>query len=299
MSVPGFSDLVEKVIAENPASNRSIPGTVDEIWDAFSYWIFLSSNRSEADANYLHDLFSANDLADMNEFQRLGYDWVRRIKEVGETELSKDIIQRKKGVLSIFLQSESLDEAFRCFNDGVRYFNVNFPSVQRFRNKTRDNQSINDLIAEIAYPNSPQHVFNFGLTKTTLWLQGFGLALAHCSPSRQARVFLWEDIQKNSTLAPQIGWHEYWPWLKKICAIADRYGVTARDINSAIWFYKTPQSLLTRMKRGLKRRFTPETLLNYLDYKTWVLPEMSWRMVDIDEIDELANDIRNFMENVL
>ncbi len=75
-------------------------------------------------------------------------------------------------------------------------------------------------------------------------------------------------------------------------------GVTARDINSAIWFYKTPQSLLTRFKRGLKGRFTPRTLLNYLDYKKWVLPEMSWRMVDIDQIDELALDITTFMEKI-
>lgn len=299
MSVPGFSELVERVISENPASARSIPGTMDEVWDAFSYWIFLSANRSEADAHYLHDLFSANGLADIDEFQRLGYDWVRRIGEVGETELGRVIIQRKKGVLSTFLQSDSLDDAFRCFNDGVRYFRFNFPSVQRFRHKTRDNKSINDLIAEIAWPKSPKHVFNFGLTKTTLWLQGFGLALEHCSPSRQARMFLWEDIKHNSTLAPQVGWHEYWPWLKQICEIADYHGVTARDINSAIWFYKTPQSLLTRIKRGLKGRFTPRTLLNYLDYKNWKLPDISWRMVDIDEIDELALDIKTFMEKVL
>lgn len=298
MSVPGFSDLVKRVLIENPASNRSIPGTVNEVWDSFSYWIFLSANRSEADARYLHRLFSTHGLIDRIEFQGLGYDWVRRVEEVGEAEFSQVYSQRKKGLLTTFLKSESRDEAYRCFNEGIRYFRVNFPSIQRFQNRTRDKQAINDLLAEIAYPKSQQHVYNFGLTKTILWLQGFGLALAHCSPSRQARMFLWEDIKRNSSLAPQVGWFDYWPWLKEVCEIADDMGVTARDINSAIWFYKTPQSLLTRFKRGLKGRFTPRTLLNYLDYKKWVLPEMSWRMVDIDQIDELALDITTFMEKI-
>lgn len=81
--------------------------------------------------------------------------------------------------------------------------------------------------------------------------------------------------------------------------MAAEIGVTARDINSAIWFYKTPQSLIARFRTGLKWRFTPKTLLAFLEYKKWSLPDISNRLVDIDEIDNLALEIKVFMEKIL
>lgn len=299
MRVSGFLDLIKKVLIENPASNRAIPNDIYQVWDSFSYWTLLSENRSEADTYYLYDLFEAHELMDRDQILDLGYNWIEKIYEIGNAELGRMISKRKKGVLSTFLRTESLEVTFRCVHEGANYFQYHLSDIRAFRRRVINENETNELIAEIAYPNSPNHVYNIGLVKTILWLQGFGLALNHCSPSRQARAFLFEDVDRQRGRIPTVGWDEYWPWLKRIKDKAADIGVTARDINSAIWFYKTPQSLIARFQAGLKWRFTPKTILAFLEYKQWSLPDISQRMVDIDEIDDLASEIRGFMERIL
>jgi hypothetical protein len=95
------------------------------------------------------------------------------------------------------------------------------------------------LIAEIAYPNSPEHIRNVGLTKTILWPHALGLAGVHCPPSRQSRAFIFEDVEKQSGLIPYVEWDNYWPWLKKMKTVAQHLSATVRDISKAACYYKS------------------------------------------------------------
>jgi hypothetical protein len=112
------------------------------------------------------------------------------------------------------------------------------------------------LIAEIAYPNSPEHIRNVGLTKTILWLHALGLAGVHfLQVDNQGRLFL-KMLKKQSGLIPYVEWDNYWPWLKKMKTVAQHLSATVRDISKAACYYK------------------------------------SCARTDVDEVDKLRNDLR-------
>ena len=252
ISLPnGFDELVKLILKDDPILKRSVPKKTGEIWADFVYCVFIDENRSDADVGYLYDLLDTWQLLDMEVVLKLRGRWKEKAEKVCSGEMRK-VSGRKHGVLSGFLISQNLWDAAQCLVDLADYFMKKNICRDELLKRTATVSSLNDLIAEIAYPNSPQHIRNIGLTKTILWLHALGLASGHCPPSRQSRALLYEDVEGQSGPIPYVEWDNYWPWLKKVENVAKYLSVTVRDISKAAWYYKSSQSLLAQFRTGLK-----------------------------------------------
>jgi len=278
----GFEDLVRKVIEEDPASERELPDNLNEIWDNFAWSIFLDANRSDAEVNYLYNVFSRYGLLSLGTIRRLGLEWRERIRETCKHEIRR-VTGRKEGLLKAMTHEASLEKATRCMLESAEYFSQVSPQMTRERTSSRG--ETDELVTEIAYPNSPSHIYNIGLTKTILWLQSFGLALHAVPPSRQVLSFAEEDLEVD--FMPQryeedeLGlWSYYFPLLKKMDEISVelrrslKMPVTPRDVGKAIWYYKSCQSLVAQFRTGLKWKLTPKVLLKFLSFKGWTLEDL-------------------------
>jgi len=216
----------------------------------------------------------------------------------------RSVVGRKRGILQAVTYDLSVEKATRCLLESVRYFETVTPKVIRERTQTRE--ATNDLMTEIAYPQSKDHVFNIGLTKTILWLQSFGLGNHLCPPSRQSMKFVEEDrgVRLGREFEDDMGvWGYYFaPFLGEITKVAKEVEkalnmpVTERDIGKAIWYYKSCQTLVASLRLGLKSRLTPKVVLDFLDLRKWTLDDLAERLTNIDEIDELCEDLKRFVQ---
>lgn len=298
ISLPkGFDELVNLILKDDPILKGSVPKKTGEIWDDFVYCVFIDENRSDADVRYLYDLLDAWQLLDMAVVLKLRGKWKEKAEKVCSSEMCK-VSGRKHGVLSGFLISQNLWDTTQCLVDLADYFVKKNICRDVLLKRTVAVPGLNDLIAEIAYPNSPEHIRNIGLTKTILWLHALGLASEHCPPSRQSRAFLYEDVEGLSGPIPYVEWDNYWPWLKKVENVAKHLSVTVRDISKAAWYYKSSQSLLAQFRAGLKWKFTPGILVKYVDENYKNLLKYADALTDIDEVDNLRGDLRAFVEAV-
>jgi hypothetical protein len=302
----GFENLVKKVLAEDPASERELPDSFNEIWNNFAWAVFLDANRSDAEVNYLYDVFNRVGLLNLRTIRRLGLEWTERIRETCQREI-KGVTGRKEGLLKAMTHEALLEKATRCILESAEYFSQVSPEI--IRERTGSQGETDELVTEIAYPNSPSHIYNIGLTKTILWLQSFGLALHAVPPSRQVLSFAEEDLEVDFMPRryedDELGlWSYYFPLLKKMDEISVELGrslkmpVTPRDVGKAIWYYKSCQSLVAQFRTGLKWKLTPKVLLRFLAIRGWTLGDLADRIGNIDEIDELANDLRTFIQEI-
>jgi len=297
----GFEHLVRRVIKEDPATIRCLPRSKSEIWKNFVWGVFLSENRSEAEANYGYDVVDSAGLFEPSTIRKLGIKWGDKMIEVCQSEM-RNVHGRKRGILQAVTHESSVEEATRCILESLRYFENITRSVIRDRTLTRE--ATNEFMTEIAYPRSSKHIFNIGLTKTILWLQSFGLGNHLCPPSRQSISFAEQDLGMRLAreLDDEMGvWGYYFTFLSKITEVTReiekslKTSVTERDVCKAIWYYKSCQSLVATLRRGLKKRLTPKVLLEFLDTRKWILQELAKRVTDIEEIDVLREDLRRFL----
>ena len=298
ISLPdGFDKLVRLVVKDDPMSQRSIPTETEDIWSEFVYCVLLDENRSDADVHYLYDLLDRWGLLDMDVVLRLRGKWKEMAERICTSEMLK-ISGRKRGVLSRFIIPQNLWDTTQCLVDLADYFVKKNICHKVLLERTQTPSDCNDLIAEIAYPNSPHHIRNIGLTKTILWLHGLGVASQHCPPSRQSRAFIFEDVERQRGKIPYIEWDTYWPWRNKVETVAKYLSVTVRDISKAAWYYKSSQSLLAQFRAGLKWKLTPEVLIRYINENYKNLLQYASELTDIDKVDNLRVDLKAFVNAI-
>lgn len=291
----GFSKLLTLVLHEDPISGRVLPSQTEEIWLDFVYCLLFGGNRSDADVGYLYDLLDSWGLLGLDAVLRLRGKWKQKVEDICNGEIAK-VSGRKHGVLARFLKTQSLWDTTQCMVDSADYFVKRDISRKVLLKRTAKSSDTKDFVAEIAYPNSPHHIRNVGLTKTILWLHALGLANDHCPPSRQSRAFISEDVEGLRGPTPQVEWDQYWPWLKKVENVANSFSVTVRDVSKVAWYYKCSQSLIAQFRAGLKWRLTPETLIRYVEESFGSLKKYANTITDIDKIDDLASDLRAFVK---
>src|SRR3972149_9332323 len=75
----GFESLVEQVMKGEPFSARHGPRRTSEIWDSFSYFVFLDHNRNNAEVQFLYDLLRRQHLLDMERVLKLRTNWSKAV----------------------------------------------------------------------------------------------------------------------------------------------------------------------------------------------------------------------------
>jgi len=151
---------------------------------------------------------------------------------------------------------------------------------------------------------NPMKITGIGPVNAILWLHGYGKAFDQCPPSRQVSHFVEGDLENKQFDYRKRDDEEEREDNKRLAALAvekltkdvlskNIENITVRDVQQAIWYYKSAQNLLHNSKS--KKLLTPQKLLDYLKYKGKKLTEFGDELTDIDEEDNLSADLKDFL----
>lgn len=296
----GFIDLVEKIREENPLEQHSLKNkSMEKLWEDFTWVIFLDNNRNIAEVTYINKVLWDEGLLDrkwiLNNSQQ---DWVDKTK----TFISKYVKRqngRKKGALNGLLSDLSMPA--QSLKQSAIFFKDKDVSPKFLRTVTVDKNSIDKFLGEMSFqPNpltgriNPYKINKIGITKALLWLQIYGLTKDYCPPSRQIKDFVESWMKKDSSLIHND--FQYILYMRDFNKNEVKPIIlesTTRDAGLAVWYWKSTQNLL---KGKVKKQLTPKKLLMYLDLEKLSLDKLDGTLSNIDKIDDLANDIKEFLE---
>jgi len=174
--------------------------------------------------------------------------------------------------------------------------------------KTSDTKTTKNFVVEISYSGimkeNPMKITGIGPVNAILWLHGYGKAFDQCPPSRQVSHFVEGDLENKQFDYRKRDDEEEREDNKRLAALAvekltkdvlskNIENITVRDVQQAIWYYKSAQNLLHNSKS--KKLLTPQKLLDYLKYKGKKLTEFGDELTDIDEEDNLSADLKDFL----
>ncbi len=304
----GLIELIKRVIKEDASSiPQSKKGKENKNpWKSFVWYAFLSNNRINADVTYIVNTLEGRPVLEKQWVQaHTRSEWKTDTARYINDELNALRSGRKKGTLEGLLKD--LDDpifTLRGFADWLDKESVNLSYLKA---KTKDEKSTKDFIAELTYqPQSgnPNKLYGVGLTKLILWLQYYGMADSFCPPSRQVQDFVDYDVRHLTYLQrkqQQIpGLPMDWGYVLKMQEFHKKEilptvkTATVRDTGVAVWYWKIVQGLLKGSK--YTRLLSSHMLLGYLDSRSLTLPKLVEQIDDIDKIDELTADVKDFLE---
>jgi hypothetical protein len=64
--------------------------------------------------------------------------------------------------------------------------------------------------------------------------------------------------------------------------------ITTKQAQAAVWYLQACRGLLPR---GHKRQFTPMDLVDFLRARKWSIDQLSDRLGDVEELENLATDL--------
>jgi hypothetical protein len=302
----GFESLVEEVMKGEPFSARHGPRRTSEIWDSFSYFVFLDHNRNNAEVQFLYDTLRSQHLLGMNKVLKLRTKWSQVVHTYANRAM-KTSLPRKRAALGSLLAH--LPDAERSILEGALYFLSNSVSPSYLVRRTKTERDVNDLVYEWAradYTLNPKHIWRFGMTKSILMLNSMGLALDHCPPSWQVLKFVEDDLGKQ--VNPQlyqdeptaVTWANAYIAIGAVRSVASQISakvpkVTTADVGNALWYWKSAQHLLAFSRGSLRRKLTPLRLLEFLRKTKSGLESFGNELSDIDSIDSLTSELKNYL----
>lgn len=265
----GFPALVKLVMKEQPLKSFA-PKTEKEIWQKFLRIVFLGGSRSDAEINYLLDLFG----------QALDLNYVLKTRgEPLEAELSKMISAKMKTEKSEQLQyilDNLNNELFRIvasMKGAARYFEKTGMSPAVLNDKTEDKEKTWDFINELV---EDEDVTNVKFTKVILWLHSVGKAQDFCPPSRQIKDF------SNKDIGPYYRFYEDDKYfMQRIQEFSEEIRksvpkATVYDISKAIFYYRVCKNMLSNQKG-----FQPSSLMRFLKKQKLDLKKLSAALGDV------------------
>lgn len=307
----GFIDLVKLVIKEDSSSTRKIPKTAADIWYSFLWGVFLNGIRIDAEINYMHEIFTENNLLDLDVVSNLTVEELKEsIRKYAKNKLKGSRVEgRKKATIKLLLNEEELTKTAKSIKEMSIYFTENEVSRKFLEGKTRNEKDTEKFIGELSYKDDTK-IFGVGTVRAILWLQPFGLSNDFCPPSTQVMNFVDEDIEKKDYMERKKRGKYYddidnkirdWEYIVKVRNLTRNVinpvikNATPRDVGKAIWYFKSTQSLLSKLREGLKDKFTPRTLLEFIKEQKFTLENLAENIGDINNVNELTKDLRQFV----
>lgn len=293
----GFANLVQLVIT-NLNWDR-LPRTREEVWDAFLYPIFLGATVRSAQANYVKEVLG--DMLDFSAAQAVRTDpiWSRRAMAVIDAELGtiKGTLGEgyKKAILEIARKEIQSLNLSRTIGDALQFFEDLQVDVRTMRTLKDDERATLDFVDLVA-----RSIHNVRYIKAVLWLYNCGIAKDLVPPNAHVTRFL------NECGYPGFGWSKEqvddWQIFTPACKcmkdvarqVETELGrtITAKQAQAAVWYLQTSRGLLpTTWKNSL----TPDLLIQFLHSQSWSIGQLSDKLDDVEELDNLANDLKIFL----
>ncbi len=280
MKVPdGFPALIKKVMKELPISSYA-PKDDNYIWEKFLRIVFLGGSRSDAEINYLLDLFG----------KAVSLEYVQKTRgEAFESELSKIITSRLKTEKNEYLKEilSNLDnEMFRIIasmKGAARYFERTKMSTTVLDGFTADYEKTWEFIQELV---EDEDVTNIKFTKVILWLHSVGKGADFAPPSRQIKDFCNKDVGPYYRFYEDDKYfmnrtQEFTQEMKKTIPKATVY-----DVSKAAFFYRVCRGMLSEQKG-----FAPSTLMRFMKKQKLDLIKLAAMLGDVKKRELLAKKL--------
>jgi hypothetical protein len=305
-TLDGLDLLLARVLAEYPAGHPIIPSKATELWDDFARNAFITGEAPDSYTNYVYGLLKSSGLIQRGSIS--SGTWIADSKSA----MKKALVgadSRRGQAIKFYISGDTLDNIGNSLSSGDGYFGAAGLSKPWLASRTGTAASTDDLVAEIAYPNSPSHVYYYGLTKTVLWLHSYNLA-SHLAPnSNQVKKFL-RDLTGTEPDDPRerdaiIFWSDYFArYITPLKSAAASLGatlkkpLTVRDVQLAAWVLYSTKNLLKERPLKVSRKLTARTLEGYMHSDALNLGQLIERIGDIDLIDPYASDLYSFLSGL-
>ena len=298
----GFSDLVSSVNKNYPSGRPSIPSKAEELFKDLCHEGFLGP-LLEVESSYVADLLESKGLLDISSVR--SHEWVRRVESLMKSELTS-VTGRRQQALNYFLREDQFEKTASSIFSASEYFIREKVNGSWLRRRTATESDTKNLLAELGYVNSPNHIPYYGATKIVLWLHRYGLANYLAPPTRQVSQFI-SDITGRSldhydADTPGEWWGiyvaRYLASLKKIASELSHGArhISVRDVALSAWIFYTTRNVIKLCKS--RRRLTPSALLEHLEVEGIALTDFIDKLSDIDEMDKIPTKLCPFLAHL-
>ena len=277
----GFESLVKLVMKEQPLESFS-PKTDKEIWEKFLRVVFLGGSRSDAEINYLLEVFG----------RAVDLDYVLKTRgEPLEAEFSKIITAKLKTENSEQLQfalqnlENDLFRIVASIKGAARYFEKTKMSPAVLDKFAADKEKTWEFINELV---EDEDVTNIKFTKVILWLHSVGKAQDFCPPSRQIKDFANKDI------GPYYRFYEddkyFMEFVQNFAENLKKKipKATVYDVSKAIFYYRVCKSMLSNPKG-----FQPSTLIRFMKKQKLDFKKLAAILGDLKKREKLAEKLND------
>lgn len=293
----GFSDLVKLVVSDWNWDRLST--TRDEIWDALLYPIFLGATVRSAQASYAKEVLG--DLLEFRAARKVPDDlfWSKKALAMIDMELGSIGGKPGEGFKRAILQTtrqevQSLDLS-RTIGTALKFFddeNIDVKKIKSLQNNEKATLDLVDLVA--------RSIHNVRYIKGVLWLYGCGIAKDLVPPNAHITRFLHECGYQGFgwSKEPADDWQIFTPACNCMKDVAKKVGaelkrpITPKQAQAAVWYLQTCRGLLPTNR---KNQFTPSLLLDFLKAQNSSIPQLSDRLEDVEELGNLAEDLKGFL----
>ena len=137
---------------------------------------------------------------------------------------------------------------------------------------------------------------NIKYTKIIIWLHSIGYAYDFCPPSWQTKKFINEDIGP---------YYQFYEDDKYFMRKAEEFSEevrkvvkksTARDVAMAMFYCIALKSMLPA-RSAEKKNFNPEKVVKFLKKRKITPKQLSQKLGNFDERDELVEELAKFVRN--
>lgn len=298
----GFSDLVAITI-ENWDWDV-LPEEDVEVWNALLYPVFLGRTVRSAQANYVKEVLDPYLTMGAVQAVRTDAYWSKKVMRTINLELGSIAGTPgeglKKAILNTVAQdvqnlnlSRTLDTALSFFER----FDVNVAKIRNIRNDDNETKELVDY--------ATREIYNVSYIKAVLWLYDCGIAYNLVPPNSHVKRFLAECGY------PGFGWSrdgepEDWQIFALACnkmsevamqvATELNQHISAKQAQAAVWYLQTCRGLLPRK---YARQLSPRNLIKFLQNQRWDIGQLAVRLSDVEKLEGLTEDLKNFLEPII
>jgi hypothetical protein len=290
----GFSDLVKLIIDD--WNWDKLPRSINEIWDALLYPIFLGATVRSAQASYIKEVLG--ELLEYKAAKNVPNDpvWSKKALKVLNAEMSS--IQGtlgeglKKAMLQIAMHEIETLDLSRTVGTALDFFSRHNINIQKIANLQNDPKGTLDLVDFAA-----REIHNVRYIKGVLWFYGCGIAKDLVPPNSHVTRFLHECGYPGFgwSREPLDDWQIFTPACKYMQDVAAKVSaelkkpITPKQAQAAAWYLQSCRGLLPR---GYALKLTPLTLIDFLKAQKWNIQRLSGVLDDVEQLESLASDLK-------
>jgi len=298
----GFSDFVAITI-ENWDWDV-LPEEDAEVWNELLYPVFLGRTVRSAQASYVKEVLDSYLVMEAAQTARTDPYWSKKVMKTINSELASISGTLgegfKRAILNTVAQdvqnlnlSRTLDTALSFFER----FNIGVEKIKSIRNDDSRTKELVDY--------ATREIYNVSYIKAVIWLYDCGIAYNLVPPNSHVKRFLAECGY------PGFGWSrngepEDWQIFALACnkmsevamqvAAELNQHISAKQAQAAVWYLQTCRGLLPRK---YARQLSPRTLIDFLQDQRWDISELAVRLSDVEKLEGLTEDLKNFLETVV